>query len=76
MTNCFILTFQNDLEDEKIQIIFERVRNVLLVSLEDMEETDHFKVSCKFAHIFIVTIQKDPEDKKIQITLEGVWNVL
>ena len=38
----FILTIKIDPEDEKIQIILEGVRNVLLASLEDMEETDHF----------------------------------
>ena len=34
-----------DLEDEKIQIILEGVRNILLASLEEMEETDHFQIS-------------------------------
>ena len=42
MTKSFILTIQNDLEDEKMHIIFEGVRNVFLVSFEAMEEMDHF----------------------------------
>ena len=45
LAHRFILTIQIDLEDNKIRIIVEGVRNVLLSFLEDMEETDHYKVS-------------------------------
>ena len=44
LANSFILAIQNDLEDDKIQIILEEVRNVLLSSLEDMEETKDFLI--------------------------------
>ena len=40
----FILTIKNDPEGEKIQIILEEVRNVLLASLEDMEEMEDFLI--------------------------------
>ena len=41
----FILTIQTDPEDDKIQIILEGVRNIILASSGDMQETDHFQVS-------------------------------
>ena len=75
MAKSFILTIQNDPEDEIIQIILEGVRNVLLGHGGDRPLPSKLGGQ-KLAHSFILNIQINPEDKKIQIILEGVRNVI
>ena len=66
----------NSLENEKSPILLQGVRNVLLASLEDLEEMEHFLVSCNSKFSFISTQLTIYYERQSHTLLQGVLNIL
>ena len=65
-------------DENKLRNILEGVRNVLLASLGDMEETEHFLTSYEFENLYRPPLGSKnmiPDENKLRNILEGVRNV-